>query len=175
MGHYDKQREAVQNVKKRIAMDKEGSVTIEETDDFYQDKEATSKPTSEEIGRQLDKFVEDLQLARRDLTKTPRHTLWVSEFDDFYRVLEMGAEKHGSFNWLDPNGSKSSHKDMCDSMFHHLAEAYTGKLEDDESGMNPLLHLISRAMMLYTRQKRGLVHSGDIDIEFDHILKRLGD
>lgn len=90
-----------------------------------------------------------------------KHELWVPEFEDFYKVLEMGAEKHGSYNWLRDNGSKSSHKQMCDSMFHHLAEAYTGVTKDEESGLNPLLHLATRALMLYTRQQRGLLHDDD--------------
>ena len=80
----------------------------------------------------------------------------------------MGAEKHGANNWLDPNGSKSSFKQMHDSMFHHLAESYAqgswfGKLdrEDEESGLDPLLHLITRAQMMYTRIQRDIRHEDD--------------
>jgi hypothetical protein len=90
-----------------------------------------------------------------------RKRLWVSEFDDYLEVLEMYVEKYGAFNWLEPDGSKSSHKEMHDSMFHHLAESYAGVTEDHESGLHPLLHLVTRALMVYTLQKRGIVHDKD--------------
>lgn len=59
------------------------------------------------------------------------------EFYDLSLVLEMGAKKHGKDNWL-TIGTKSSHREMHDSMFHHLAESYSGKQEDHESGLDPL-------------------------------------
>lgn len=93
------------------------------------------------------------------------------EFQDYLQVMEMGAKKHGADNWLDPNGKKSSFKQMHDSMFHHLAESYAqGDIidfagmtlrQDAESGLDPLLHLICRAQMLYTRLKRGIRHQDD--------------
>lgn len=82
--------------------------------------------------------------------------LWHEDFNDLMKVLEFGAEKHGAHNWLHAQGKKSSHGEMCDSMFHHLAEAYSGRKKDEESGLNPLLHLACRALMLYTRQKNGI-------------------
>lgn len=83
------------------------------------------------------------------------------EFYDFLQVLEMGAKKHGNKNWLEPDGKKSSHKDMHASMFRHLAESSCYGVTDDESGLHPLLHLASRALMAYTRWKRSIVHSED--------------
>lgn len=82
--------------------------------------------------------------------------LWQPEFYDVIKVLEMGAKKHGANNWLDPNGKKADHKSMHDSMFHHLAESFSGSRKDTESGLDPLLHLACRALMSYTRKKRGL-------------------
>ena len=96
------------------------------------------------------------------LTVLGEHELKEPEFDDQYLVLEMGAKKHGPKNWLEPNGSKSSHKDMHASMFRHLAESSTGKTKDDESGLHPLLHLATRALMVYTRQQRGIIHEDDV-------------
>ncbi len=87
-----------------------------------------------------------------------------SEMFDFMKIMEMGAKKHGANNWLGPNGKKSDEKSMCDSMFHHLAEAYSGKRRDGESGLDPLLHLACRALMLYTRRQKGLVHELDIGL-----------
>ena len=99
------------------------------------------------------------------------------EFNDYLKVMEMGAEKHGDMNWLEPNGTKSSHKDMHDSMFHHLAKSfaaspYTGSSQsksfdksmdrkDSESNLDHLLHLICRAQMEYTRIRRHIRHEDD--------------
>jgi len=87
------------------------------------------------------------------------------EFYDFLTVVEFGARKHdkpgGDANWASPNGSKSSHKDMHASMFRHLAESSSGVREDKETGIDPLLHLATRALMMYTRIKRGLIHEED--------------
>ena len=86
----------------------------------------------------------------------PNIELMEVEFLDFLKVLEFGAKKHGNYNWLEPKGKKSSHKDMHASMFRHLAESSAGHRADKESGLDPLLHLASRALMLYTRLKRGI-------------------
>ena len=99
------------------------------------------------------------------LNKT-NQDLFPREFYDILKVLEMGAIKHGRFNWLEPGGSKSSHKDMHASMFRHLAESSAKSGVDHESGFSPLLHLACRALMMYTRQQRGLDHSDDTLEEF---------
>lgn len=90
------------------------------------------------------------------------------EFEDYKEIMEMGAKKHGANNWLKADGDKSSFKQMHDSMFHHLAESfaagtYYGPLErkDAESGLDPLLHLATRALMCYTRIKRDIIHKDD--------------
>ena len=99
------------------------------------------------------------------------NSLWQPEFYDILKVLEMGAAKHGAHNWLNKaGGKKSSFKDMHDSMFHHLAESWGQKdrdmfkqpqphgadrREDEESGLDPLLHLACRALMCYTLIQRG--------------------
>lgn len=85
-----------------------------------------------------------------------KNDLWHDDFYDLVKVLEFGAKKHGAHNWLQPNGKKSSHSEMCDSMFHHLAEAYAGHTKDHESGLHPLLHLACRAMMCYVIQKHDI-------------------
>jgi len=83
------------------------------------------------------------------------------EFEDYKQILEFGAEKYGDGNWLEPNGNKSSFKQMHDSMFHHLAESFANCRADHESGLDPLLHLITRAQMMYTRIQRGIKHKED--------------
>lgn len=86
------------------------------------------------------------------------------EFLDFLEVNMFGAKKHGNANWLQPNGTKSSHRDMYASIFRHVAEGYAGKTADDESGLHPVLHAVSRLLMVYTRYKRGLVHDDDVNL-----------
>lgn len=88
-------------------------------------------------------------------------TFLEEEFLDFLKVMEFGAQKHGNSNWLDPNGKKSSFRDMHDSMFHHLADSFAGIRADEETGLDPLLHLASRALMMYTRLQREIIHDKD--------------
>lgn len=105
------------------------------------------------------------------------------ELFDFLDVLEMGAKKYAPNNWLQPNGTKSSERDMHASMGRHWAQnhhvydvpyiagedvcqgpilKYEKKYpKDPESNLDPSLHLACRAMMVYTRRKRGLVHDDD--------------
>jgi len=83
------------------------------------------------------------------------------EFLDFLKILQFGATKYARNNWLLPEGGRSSHKEMHDSMFHHLAESYSGKMYDEDTGNHPLLHLAARALMVYTRFQRGIIHPDD--------------
>ena len=80
---------------------------------------------------------------------------------DVLLVLEHGAKKYAKDNWLEPDGHRSSHKEMHDSMFHHLAESFSGVKEDKDTGLHPLLHLATRALMSYTRYRRGIIHPKD--------------
>lgn len=75
-------------------------------------------------------------------------------FHALYRVVQMGAKKHGQDNWLRPNGSKSSRKDNCASMFRHLSSVSAGVFTDEESGEGHEIHLACRALMGYTRRIR---------------------
>lgn len=93
--------------------------------------------------------------------------LWQPEFFDILKVLEMGAVKHGRDNWLDPTqGKKASFIEMHDSMFHHLAHSLIAGRNannrlDKESQLDALLHLGTRALMMYTLIKRGIKHKDD--------------
>lgn len=70
---------------------------------------------------------------------------------DFIKIFEAGALKYAANGWLDKSGAGTSHKEMHDSMFHHLAESFSGATVDEDSGEHPLLHLAIRAVMAYTR------------------------
>lgn len=89
------------------------------------------------------------------------NNLWVDEFFDILQVLEMGAEKYEANGWLEEDGKGTTHKQMHDSMFHHLAQSYANNRLDDESRLDHLLHVATRALMLYTRIQRGIVNSDD--------------
>lgn len=82
---------------------------------------------------------------------------------DFIKVMKHGADKYGWGNWLKPDGTKSSEKDMHASMARHWGQSSTdGWLaEDKDSGLDPLLHLQCRASMLYTRRQNGILHPED--------------
>lgn len=69
------------------------------------------------------------------------------------KTMEFGAEKYGANAWL--RGEHFDRKSNHASMFRHLAEDYTGKVRDDESGLHPLYHLLTRALMEYTLDLRG--------------------
>jgi hypothetical protein len=102
------------------------------------------------------------------------------EMFDFLDVLIPGAKKYGANNWLNPNGSKSSHKQMHDSIFHHLAKSYSHPLQfiknpnhppislimaldtgEGGTGKHHLLNAMIRCGMAYTRQVRGIAHQDD--------------
>lgn len=96
----------------------------------------------------------------------------VPEFFDFLKVVAMGAKKYEMNNWLRKDGKNSNERAMADSMFHHLAESFVearnsylehGKVcaTDSESGLDPLLHLATRALMLHTRRQRTIIHPQD--------------
>lgn len=100
--------------------------------------------------------------------------LWQPEFEDILRVLEFGIKKHGHSNWLEPNGNKSSFREMHDSLFHHIAESFVQGYGifghegphffargDDETKLDPLLHVATRALMEYTRIRRAIIHDKD--------------
>lgn len=87
------------------------------------------------------------------------------EFVDYLEVVAFGAKKYDNKNWLEPDGQKSSFKDMHASMFRHLAESMAGHRADKETGLDPLLHLATRALMMYTRLKRGIRHKEDSEDE----------
>jgi hypothetical protein len=72
----------------------------------------------------------------------------------FTKVLEFGAEKYGSDNWLEEGVFT---RERYDSMFHHLAKVYSGIEMDEESGLNHLLHLAANALMMYTVLERGIL------------------
>ena len=172
MGHYRKFEELKGNEienRDKPTVDKNG-VLITTRNWTKEELELLNKPTQEDsdwiqflfdeasLTGELDEMFEEIRSER-----SVNHSLKEPEFDDLYKVMEMGAKKHGAHNWLEPNGNKSSHKDMHASMFRHLSESSTGSLRDEESGLHPLLHLITRALMEYTRQVRGIVHEEDHD------------
>lgn len=95
---------------------------------------------------------------RRDLFKKKA---WRPEFEEFLDVMMFGAEKYEMDGWLKHDGKSSDHKSMHSSIMRHVALSFANVRIDDESGLDHLLHVITRATMLYTRMKRGIVHPLD--------------
>ena len=85
----------------------------------------------------------------------------MNEFKHIDKVIAHGAKKHAPLNWLKPDGKTTSHRDMHASMFRHLADSYAGIRTDSDSNLDPLLHLATRALMMYTRLQRGIEHTDD--------------
>lgn len=103
----------------------------------------------------------DTQL-RRKLEKCYELRISVPiEMFDFLDILISGAEKREADNWLKANGQSVARRDMYASMCRHSAEFYMGETRDKDSGQHPCLHLATRALMCYTRSKKGLIHEDD--------------
>ena len=85
-----------------------------------------------------------------------------AEMEDWKKILEAGAKKYGANNWLEADGKNSDEKSMHASLFRHLAKssANPGSLDED-SGLDHLLNVACRALMLYTRRRKGIVHKED--------------
>ena len=61
-------------------------------------------------------------------------------------VLQFGVQKgYTPDGWKE--GDRFNPRDNHASMSRHLAEAYCGKKMDQESGLHPLKHLATRALM----------------------------
>ena len=98
-------------------------------------------------------------------------------FFDVISVVEKGAEKHGKDAWLE-DGPKTSEKEMHESMFRHLAKSLTseGALSlryDVETDLDHLLHLATRALMLYCiRNKKEMERQVELsETTFDRLMK----
>jgi hypothetical protein len=90
------------------------------------------------------------------------------EFLDVFKVLIEGEKKHKPLGWLEPDGAKTSRLDQFASLNRHCAKYFIGE-ELDESGLPHELHIACRALMSYTRKKRGIVHPDDPIIPLKHI------
>lgn len=96
------------------------------------------------------KIIDKLYKANQNKVTVPKYML------DFIDVMLIGAGKYKSDNWLQPDGTGTSHDKMHNSMFHHLADSYCHIRQDHETGLDPLLHLVARALMVYTRRRLGI-------------------
>lgn len=83
-------------------------------------------------------------------------------------VLNFGAGKHGGNNWKQPNGKKSSHKDMHASLFRHVGASSAGIKEDHETNLHPLQHAAVRCLMQVYRDKHNLIHVDDRGENYEH-------
>ena len=85
---------------------------------------------------------------------------------DTMKVFEFGAAKHPDSgdtpNFLTPNGNKCSLRERGSSVLRHAARTFMNpNLLDEESRLLELLHLMASVAIIYTRQKRKIVHPED--------------
>lgn len=81
------------------------------------------------------------------------------EMLDFINVLNHSARtgRYEPNNWLKAEGAiNCDRKKQYGSIFRHVAEAYAGVKKDEDSGLDPRLHAVSRLLMSYVRDLRGL-------------------
>lgn len=85
------------------------------------------------------------------------------EMFDFLKIVAIGANKYKMNNWLEPQGVKCSEKQMHKSINNHFKHSKFAGItaRDAETGLDPLLNLVTRGLMLYTRRKRNIRHSDD--------------
>jgi len=155
MSHYDKQREA------QLLAEQSLDELVAQSEDLkmYEIRNLSIADYECYINGVYQPTIVDTYIDTKD--PDDLYNYMEPEFLDFLKVLKMGAKKHGNANWLNVDGKKSSHKDMHASMFRHLAQSFANQRLDAESGLDHLLHLASRALMAYTRSKRGLIHPED--------------
>jgi hypothetical protein len=166
-----KSSEDIANLWDALRNEKEGYLGVEESEKRLQDydKKADEALTEEngyiDMPTKPDKDFGPIAASITKATLANRYDIPTDalpdEMLDFINVIAMGAKKYKMNNWLEPNGRKCSEREMHDSMFHHLAESFSGFHRDVESGLDPLLHLACRSMMLYTRRMRGIRHEDD--------------
>ncbi len=75
------------------------------------------------------------------------------------RVINLGGEKYGHESWKDPLNARMTPRANYDSMLRHLVAHGCDVETDWESGVDPLYHLIVRA--LYVLSRRGCVKTFD--------------
>lgn len=77
------------------------------------------------------------------------------EFLDLIKVMEMGAVKHGKDSWRHADNISLSFGNNHASMYRHWEKSLRGIRDDEESGLDHYLHIATRALMAYARNKRG--------------------
>lgn len=78
----------------------------------------------------------------------------VPELFDFLKVMDYGATKYAADNWLAAEAVGMDNRSCHASMFRHVAESYCGQRADHESGLHPLYHAATRALMKATKDQQ---------------------
>lgn len=69
------------------------------------------------------------------------------------KVLEMGAQKYGEWNWT----KGLSYLSVCDSLERHALAFRSGEDKDQESGLYHAAHIIANALFLLYFQITGRI------------------
>jgi hypothetical protein len=93
-----------------------------------------------------------------DSGKRQWHLMPKSALSEVVKVLEFGAEKYGSFNWLEHSKDVKWTR-YLNALERHLVKFQSGVNNDDDSNLPELAHLICNAIMLLEYQ----LHAKGID------------
>ena len=78
--------------------------------------------------------------------KDPLHLLPTVALRQEARVLKLGADKYGIYNWRETDGVAAS--TYSASIMRHLLQYMDGEDADDESGMSHLAHIKATCSIL---------------------------
>ncbi len=84
------------------------------------------------------------------------------EWIDVLKV-DGGNGKYPPGGWDLPEGKTMSHKDTHSAMFRHLALSFANQRIDKGTQLDHLLSIAFRALALYTRIKRNIIHPDDLN------------
>lgn len=74
------------------------------------------------------------------------------------KVLQVGARKHGEWDWLEYPRPYSHH---ADHLLAHMEAWLKGEDKEEESGYSHLSHVVCRALFLIALQNIGYVAGDD--------------
>jgi hypothetical protein len=99
------------------------------------------------------------------------------EFSHFIKVMEFGAKKYGPNSWL--KGEHFNVRSNQRSVQHHLLDSNLNIRLDPESGLDSLLHAITRLQFEYTLRSLGMIDEKtgnvkkDLPTNIEFILRSL--
>jgi hypothetical protein len=85
--------------------------------------------------------------------KDPMHLLPTGPLRSLARVLKLGADKYGVYNWRESDGVKAS--TYTAAMLRHITQFMDGEDIDAESGESHLAHIMATCSILLDAERVG--------------------